>query len=567
MERLRTILPFAGVGVLATLTGMAAGHLVAALTTPSASPVLAVGSTVIDLTPTPVKEWAVREFGTADKPILIGSVVLITLVLAGVAGVLARRRFVLGAGLLVLLVALAGLAAVLRPMAGPLDALPSVLAAVIGLGALWWLVSGLIGTGAPEAAPGATTAATTKSTATGAGAGATSTATSGSGGTETLTTDGGASRKPEALAHPGGSQDGILVPRDHRPSRRTLLIGTGALSVAAVAMGFGGERIISYRTKPGNVTLPAPADSKPALPAGLEEKYPGISKFTTPNSEFYRVDTNLTLPVVPVNGWTLTIDGDVEQELTFTFDDLAAMDLVERDITLTCVSNEVGGRYVGAARWLGVPLKDLLDKAGVGSKADQILSTATDGFTISTPLEVAMDGRDTMIAIGMNGEALPAAHGFPARLITPGIYGYVGATKWLTKLTLTTYEEQEAYWTERDWATDAPIKISSRIDTPAPLSNIDAGKAVIGGVAWAQTRGIRKVEVRVDGGPWQEAKLGPDAGVDYWRQWFLPWDAAKGSHMLAVRATDMDGKVQTDVRASPFPEGSSGVQEIVVNVT
>jgi DMSO/TMAO reductase YedYZ molybdopterin-dependent catalytic subunit len=281
---------------------------------------------------------------------------------------------------------------------------------------------------------------------------------------------------------------------------------------------------------------------------------------------FYRVDTNLTLPVVPVNDWQLTIDGDVENSFSLSFDELAAMPLMERDITMTCVSNEVGGRYVGSARWLGVRLTDLLDMAGVGSSSDQILSTAVDGFTISTPLAVATDGRDAMVAIGMNGEALPAAHGFPARLITPGIYGFVGATKWLNRLTLTTYAEQTAYWTERKWATDAPIKVASRIDTPAPLAKLDAGRVVIGGVAWAQTRGIGKVEIRIDGGPWQEARLGPAVNVDYWRQWYAFWDAEPGSHMLAVRATDLDGVVQTGVRATPFPDGSSGIQEIVVSV-
>ena len=206
------------------------------------------------------------------------------------------------------------------------------------------------------------------------------------------------------------------------------------------------------------------------------------------------------------------------------------MELVERDITLTCVSNQVGGPYVGAARWIGVPLKRLLDEAVVGSGADQILTTATDGFTISTPLDVALDGRDTMIAIGMNGEALPSEHGFPARLVTPGIYGFVGATKWLRKLTLTTYAEDTSYWTDRDWATDAPIKISSRIDTPQAFKTLKKENAVIAGVAWAQTRGIGKVEVAVDGGAWQQAELGPSAGVDYWRQWFYRWeDASPGS--------------------------------------
>ena len=233
----------------------------------------------------------------------------------------------------------------------------------------------------------------------------------------------------------------------------------------------------------------------------------------TPRGDFYRVDTNLTVPVVDVDSWELTIDGDVDKKVSFTFDELTKMNVVEHDITLTCVSNEVGGKLVGSARWLGVPLRDVLDRAGIGDKADQLLSTAVDGFTISTPLEVALDGRNSILAFGMNGEPLPRQHGFPVRLITPGIYGFVGATKWLEKLTLTTYDAREAYWTKRKWAIDAPIKLSSRVDTPRPLSTIDAGQTVIGGVAWAQPAGVAKVEVRLDGGDWQEAKLGPSAGV------------------------------------------------------
>ena len=229
------------------------------------------------------------------------------------------------------------------------------------------------------------------------------------------------------------------------------------------------------------------------------------------------------------------------------------MDLIERDITLTCVSNDVGGPYVGGARWLGVRLTDLLDRAGVGDTADQILSTDVDGMTISTPLKVATDGRDAMIAIGMNGEALPREHGFPVRMVVPGLYGYVCACKWITRMTLTTYDEQEAYWTERDWATDAPIKISSRIDTPKSFEEIDAGDTFIGGVAWAQDRGIGKVEVQIDGGAWQKAELGPSAGVDYWRQWYLPWQAETGEHTLAVRATSQDGEVQTPGQGDAVP--------------
>ncbi|KRF16486.1 oxidoreductase [Nocardioides sp. Soil797] len=509
MRRLRRLLASALSGVLATLFGMAAGHLVASLLTPSSSPVLAVAATVIDLTPTPLKEYAVREFGTKDKAILLSTVVLVTLIVSAVAGMLARRWLRIGAALLLVLVTTAGVAALTRPMASAADVLPSLVAAVVGMTVLVVLTRLLNG---------------------------------------------------EPL-RPSASAEQTQV------SRRTLLLVSGCVAGGAAVMGWAGQRIIDYRTRIGNVTLPPPAKPIPALPAGLENVYPGISDFRTSNSKFYRVDINLSLPVVPVDDWELSVDGDVDESFSLTFDELSAMPLIERDITMTCVSNEVGGRYIGAARWLGVRLTDLLDRAGVGSGADQLLSTATDGFTISTPLEALRDGRDAMVAIGMNGEPLPAEHGFPARLITPGLYGFVGATKWLTKLTLTTYADQTAYWTDRDWATDAPIKISSRIDTPRPLENIKPGPTVIGGVAWAQQRGIERVEVRIDGGAWTEAILGPDAGLDYWRQWYLPWEAPSGSHMLAVRATSVDGEVQTAVRATPFPEGSSGIQEIAVSVS
>ena len=505
---MKRTLAHAASGVLATGAGMAAGHLVASLLNPAASPVLAVGSTVIDLTPTPLKEYAVREFGTADKAILLSSVIGVTFLLAALAGVIARRSFPLAATLLLGLVAVAGAMAMLRPVAEGVDLLPAVAAAIVGLSVLWWQVQAL----APPS-------------------------------------------KPRILL--GGSA----------PSRRGVLIGSGIAAALTVVMAASGQAIIRARTAIGNVVLPKPAQPLPPLPEGVEASYRGISRFITPNRDFYRVDTNLTLPVIPLDDWRLTIDGDVGRKFSLTFDELLDLPMVERDITLTCVSNEVGGTYVGAARWLGVPLKDLFELAGgVGDEADQILSTATDGFTISTPLAVALDGRDAMVAVGMNGEPLPAEHGFPARLITPGLYGFVGATKWLSKLTLTTYADEEAYWTKRDWATDAPIKISSRIDTPKPLATLDSGKTVIGGVAWAQHRGVDKVEVRIDGGAWQEARLGPDAGVDYWRQWYLPWDATEGRHNLAVRATTMDGEVQTAARMSPFPEGSSGIQEIVVSV-
>ncbi len=500
----------AAYGVLATLLGVAAAHLVAALTDPASSPVLAVGSTVIDLTPTPVKEWAVAQFGTKDKPILIGSVFAGVLVLSAVAGALSRRRFALGGGLLVCLVALAGAAALTRPTAGLSAVLPAVAAGIVGVAALAWLVRL---TGSREA------------------------------------------------------RDRPPRPTDASPTRRGVLISAGVMAAAAVAMGVAGRQIARARGVIKDLTLPAAAEPAPPFPEGLEGKYPGIAALRTPNDDFYRIDTRLTLPVIDRDSWTLTIDGDVDNEVTFSFDDLLEMPLIERDITLTCVSNEVGGPYIGGTRWTGVRLTDLLDRAGIGSTgADQILSTDVDGMTISTPLDLATDGRDAMIAIAMDGQPLPREHGYPARMVVPGLYGYVSACKWITRITLTTYDEKKAYWTDRGWAIDAPIKLMSRIDTPRPLSNVKAGRTFIGGVAWHQHRGLTGVQVRIDGGEWQDAQLGPDAGNDYWRQWYVEWDAEPGQHTLAARALDENGEPQTAARATPFPDGASGVQSIVVNV-
>ncbi|MBJ7356337.1 molybdopterin-dependent oxidoreductase [Nocardioides sp.] len=515
-------------GVLATLVGVATGHFVAALLNPASSPVLAVGSQVIDLTPTPMKEWAIRQFGDRDKAILIGSVMAGVLLLAAVAGVLARRSLRLGAGLLLVLVAVAGFTAMNRPTAELVDVVPSVAAAISGVAALWLLDR--------TARPAATRAPAPTSKP---------------------------AEHPMEHLMPGAD------PAATAPSRRGVLVATGALALAAAALGGAGRYIGRVRTRLENISLPAPADPAPAFPTGLESQFDGITPFRVSNEDFYRVDTRLDVPIVDQDEWTLTIDGDVDREVTLTYDDILAMDLIERDITLTCVSNSVGGKYVGGARWLGVRLTDLLDLAGVGTAADQIFATDVDGMTISTPLALATDGRDAMLAVGMNGEVLPREHGFPARVVIPGLYGFISATKWVTRLTLTTYEEKTAYWTERDWATDAPIKISSRIDTPKALAQLEPGEVVIGGVAWAQQNGgVATVQVRIDGGGWQDAELGPSAGNDYWRQWFYRWDARDaGQHTVAARVVDGNGNEQATVRATPFPEGASGIQELIVTVT
>ena len=264
--------------------------------------------------------------------------------------------------------------------------------------------------------------------------------------------------------------------------------------------------------------------------------------------------------------WKLTVHGMVRRELTIDYAQLLARPLIERDVTLTCVSNPVGGLYIGNARWIGAPLKDLLDEAGVDPAADQIVSRSADGFTVGTPTAVALDGRDAMLAIAMNGEALPLSHGFPVRMIVPGLYGYVSATKWLVDIELSTFDAFDAYWVRRGWSQQAPIKTESRIDTPKTFANVAAGEVPIAGIAWAQHRGIERVEVSVDQGPWNAAELALQDTIDTWRQWVYRWTATSGSHTIAVRATDGTGMTQTPGRAAPFPNGATGDHSIVVNV-
>nr|MDP9462021.1 molybdopterin-dependent oxidoreductase [Actinomycetota bacterium] len=315
------------------------------------------------------------------------------------------------------------------------------------------------------------------------------------------------------------------------------------------------------------IALPAPASPAPALPAGVDLQLPGLTPFTTRNADFYRVDTALVLPQVPPEQWKLRITGRVGRELTLSYDDLLARDLIERDITLTCVSNEVGGNLAGHARWLGVPLRDLLDEVQPDDGADQVLSTSVDGWTCGTPTELCRTTEGAMLAVAMNGEPLPVAHGFPVRMIVPGLYGYVSGTKWITEMRLTSFADVDPYWVRRGWKAQAPIKVMSRIDTPRGLSEHPRGTVRIAGVAWAQTRGVARVECRVDGGPWQTATLAASGGTDTWRQWFWNWPADEpGLHTLEVRATDGAGTTQTKRRAKPFPDGATGWHSVVVTV-
>lgn len=476
--------------MLAAAAGVGVGHLVAAIVAPQSSPVLAVGSTIIDSTPTPVKEWAIRTFGALDKVVLLGSVTLVTAVLAALVGLLGRARRGPAVALIVLLPGLTTLAAILRPGAALVDALAGLAAMGVGALAFTHLLRSLDGE--------------TR---------------------ESSVVDSDSARRPSespldhsahAMGHPG------------RTHRRQFILGAGATGAGALLAGGAGQAMMVRDRAVADVALPTPAGAVGPLPIGLEATTKGISPLRTPTESFYRVDTALTIPRVDPTTWTLTIDGMVAQELTVTYDDILGMDLVERDITLNCVSNEVGGPYIGSARWTGVPVRALLERVGIDRGVDQILSTSVDGMNISTPVQALLDDREALLVVGMDGRPLPAKHGFPVRLLTPGLYGFVGATKWLERLTATTYAAKPAYWTERDWATDAPVRTQSRIDTPKGLGGLRAGQVAIGGVAWSQAhQGIRRVEVRVDDGPWVEATLGPEVGAAYWRQWSMSWEATR----------------------------------------
>ncbi|HEY9375302.1 molybdopterin-dependent oxidoreductase, partial [Streptomyces sp.] len=374
-------------------------------------------------------------------------------------------------------------------------------------------------------------------------------------------------------------QVGRLVTRPGAPAwgRRRFLVAAGGTAVAATGVAVLGRALGSTRSKDAeasraSVRLPRPDVPAPPRPRGAQLAVAGVSPFITPNKDFYRVDTALLVPKVDADTWRLRVHGlGVTKNLTLTFQDLLERPVLERDLTLNCVSNEVGGPYIGTARWTGVRLADLLREAGVrppsrGGPADQIVARSVDGMTIGTPVEDVMDGRDALLAFGMNGEPLPFTHGFPVRMLVPGLYGYVSACKWIEEIELTTFDAYDAYWARNGWSAKAPVKTQSRIDTPRGSARLRAGTVIVAGVAWAQRRGIERVEVRVDEGPWERAELAASDGPDTWRQWFWRWPATPGEHTLAVRATDGSGETQTARRVGTMPDGATGRHEIRVTV-
>ncbi len=351
-------------------------------------------------------------------------------------------------------------------------------------------------------------------------------------------------------------------------NRRKFLTASGVAAATAVAAEAAGDFLVTkrYARKPNPMQLIAPTPKPKPLPPDVSLNIPGISPFFTPDAKFYRVDTAFNVPQIAPSAWQLRIHGMVDNPVTINFEELLKRPLTEHDITLTCVSESVGGGYIGNARWQGTLLAPLLRKAGIQQGADQIVMRDVNGMTIGVATDPVMDGRESLLAIGMNGQALPPEHGYPVRVVVPGLYGYVSACKWVVEMELTTFAAFDAYWTKRGWSQQAPIKTESRIDVPKNGRSLTDGKITIAGVAWAQHRGIEAVEVSVDG-TWHPAKLAAQDNVDTWRQWYYIWDATPGQHTIQVRATDKTGHTQTAVKHQPPPDGATGYHTIEVSVT
>jgi DMSO/TMAO reductase YedYZ molybdopterin-dependent catalytic subunit len=511
-------------GLLAAAVALGVGELAAGVVGPASSPVVAVGNAVIALTPESVKHVAITTFGQDDKVALVAGTLVLVALFAFLVGLVALHRRRLGVLAFAVFGVIGAVAAVTRPVGGPVDALPSLVGAAAGVVALLAMLTPLT---LPEPVDHHRQAADASPI----------------------------DRLRAAL----GSSDRAGTAMD----RRGFFVA-GAVAVGVAVLTGGGGRSLQrrfvVRAERADLRLPVPASSAAALPTGadLAQEVHGVTPLFTANRDFYRIDTALIVPQVRPEEYRLTLAGMFDSPRHYTLSQLYRRDdLIERDITLTCVSNEVGGTLAGSARWLGVPLGAFLRENGVRPQSSQLLCRSVDGMTIGAPTRSALDVEDAMLAIGMNGEPLPVEHGFPVRMIIPGLYGYVSACKWLASIEATTYSV-DAYWVQRGWAADGPIRIASRIDTPAPQWTFPAGRRPIAGVAWAQTRGISRVEVRVDGGPWTDAELAPAADADLWRQWVLRHYFSTGRHTVTVRATSGDGEVQPEARADPFPSGATG---------
>jgi DMSO/TMAO reductase YedYZ molybdopterin-dependent catalytic subunit len=499
-------------GVVSLAAGLGAAQLVAGLWSNGKNPVVGVAEWIIDHVPDGVREWAIRTFETNDKLALIVGTVVILAVIAAALGRLAERRLapaLVGIAVVGLVGALATLD---HARSSWVSVLPALVGSAVAASCLAWL-SGW---------------------------------------------------RPA----PAGAGDGEARPAPTGLDRRTFvwtatLIGAGAVLAGGVGQAL--RRRYAVAGERADLVLPAAGDTGPAEP-GVDLDVPGLEPFVTPSADFYRIDTALLVPQVSPDTWRLRVHGLVERELSLTFDELLQRPMVERTITLSCVSNEVGGDLVGNAVWRGARLADLLDEAGVKPEATQLFSTSVDGFTCGSPVATIMDGRDALLAVAMNGEPLPIKHGFPVRLVVPGLYGYVSATKWVVDLKLTTWDDDVAYWVPRGWDREAPVKTMSRIDVPR-RDEVPTGRTALAGVAWAVHRGISAVQVSVDEGDWQPARLGAVPSADTWVQWVYEWDATPGDHLVSVRAVDGSGQLQPEEPASPAPNGAQGWHTRAFHVT
>ncbi|WP_205752001.1 molybdopterin-dependent oxidoreductase [Cryptosporangium phraense] len=533
-------------GVAAAASALGVAEVVAAFVGPSSSPVTAVSGAIVDRIPRSLEQFGVQTLGHWDKPVLT---VIILVVLAGIAvaaGILARRRVAFGLLVFVAFAVIGVLATASRPDSTTMAVWPTVVGAGVGMAVLSLLV--------PRALAVEDSVRAAEPADVGGAAGSASAAA-----TTPAAVRAGAPVAPPPLPTLGGGAG----------SRRSFLYLAAGTTAAAAVVGGGGRLIGRWRgvsEERAAITLPKPADPAPPLPAGAKLDAEGVSPLFTPNSDFYRVDTAFVLPQVNPKNYKLRIHGRVAREMEFTYQDLLDRPLVERDVTLTCVSNDVGGDLVGNARWLGVRLKDLLDEVEPDPDADQLVGRSADGWTCGTPTAACRDGRDALIAVGMNGEPLPVAHGFPVRMVVPGLYGYVSATKWLVDLELSRFSDFDAYWVPRGWAQQAPIKVASRIDTPRAGAKV-SDTVTVAGVAWAQHVGIAKVELKVDDGPWQQATLAAQDSIDTWRQWRWDWKpSGSGDHVISVRATNADGVTQPEQYEPPAPDGSQGWHSVDVTV-
>ena len=474
------------------------------------SPVIAVGEAFIDRTPPWLKNFAVNNFGTNDKLVLLTGIAVVLFLLSCLVGLLLRRLPVAALVGFVVLLAVALAAVLTRPNARPGDVVPTVLGGLAGL----WVLHRWRGVLGVEAGP-----------------------------------------------------------RGDAADRRQVLTWT-ALSVVGGGLAIAAGRAVSGSARAiqaARATFVAPRVQSPVqIPPKAPVDVPGITPYVVPNGQFYRIDTALQLPQVQASGWSLKVTGMVDHEVEIDWKTLLAKPMQQAMITLMCVSNEVGGTLNGNAIWTGWPVRELLKLAGPQAGADMVLSTSVDGFTAGTPIGALTDDRNALLVVAMNGKALPVEHGYPVRMVVPGLYGYVSATKWITQLKVTTYAKDQGYWTPRGWSAMGPVKLSSRIDVPRDGRSVSPGSSgtvPIAGVAWDQHTGVSAVQVRVDNGPWQTARLGEQATVDAWRQWVLNWPATKGRHTATVRAVDAKGQVQISAEAAPAPNGSTGLHSVTFTVS